>query len=133
MRVGELANRAMLAPHVVRYYIRVGLLRPRRGSNGYAEFDESDLTRLVFIRKAQRLGFTLNEIGGLLARHDEGEDVCAQVRSIGRQRKAEKSAELRELRRLNDRLRDALRRWRHSADSSPNDPSICPLIMELTV
>jgi DNA-binding transcriptional MerR regulator len=113
---------------VVRYYTRIGLLRPRRSANRYANFGESDLPRLAFIRKGLRLSFTLDEIRGLLALYDAGEPPCPEVRVIARKRRVEKAAELRELRALYDRIGKALRRWRRMPDGSPHDPDICPLI-----
>lgn len=115
----------------MRYYVRVGLLRPGRAPNGYADFGEVHLTRLMFIRKAQRLGFTLDEIGGLLVRHDAGDDVSRQVRRIGEQRRIETAVELRELRALHGRLCEAVRVWRRMPAASSKDSGICPLITGL--
>ena len=129
MRVREFAARAGVAPHVVRYYMRIGLLHPRRTANRYANFGELDLPRLIFIRKALQLTFTLNEIRGLLALYDAGQPPCPDVRVIGRRRRAEKAAELRELGEQHDRISKALRRWRRAPDGSPHDPDICPLIV----
>jgi DNA-binding transcriptional MerR regulator len=62
MQVHELAARAAVAQHVVRYCARLGLLRPARDPrNKYKHFSQADLQRLAFIRKAKRLGFTLGE------------------------------------------------------------------------
>lgn len=130
MRVREVSQRAGVAPQVVRYYVRIGLLRPRRSANNYADFDESDLQRLRFVRKAQRLGFTLDELRHLLTLYDAGQRVCPHVRVIGRRHRSEKAAELRELRAMCERLGRALRDWRRIPDASPKHPDICPLIME---
>jgi DNA-binding transcriptional MerR regulator len=132
MRVREFAARGGVAPHVVRYYMRIRLLHPRRTANRYANFGESDLPRLAFIRKALRLSFTLDEIRGLLALYDAGQPPCPEVRAIGHRRRAEKAAELRELRALYDRIGNALRRWRRAPDGAPHDPDICPLIATAT-
>jgi DNA-binding transcriptional MerR regulator len=132
MRVQEFALRAGVAPHVVRYYMRIGLLRPRRSANRYARFVESDLCRLAFVRQAQRLSFTLDEIRGLLARYDAGQVPCPEVRAIGRRRRMEKAAELRQLTELYDRIGKTLRRWRRMPDGPAHDPKICPLIAAAT-
>ena len=129
MRVRDFAARAGVPPHVVRYYMRIGLLRPRRTANRYASFAESDRRRLAFVRQAQRLSFTLDEIRGLLATYDAGKAPCPEVRVIGRRRRAEKAAELRALSQLYDRIGKALRRWQRIPDGSPHDPKICPLIV----
>jgi len=65
--VSEAAARAGVAPHVVRYYARIGLLRPGRNpANGYRIFSDREVARLRFARKAQALGFSLAEVRQIL-------------------------------------------------------------------
>jgi MerR family copper efflux transcriptional regulator len=67
-RIGELAQEAGVNPQTVRYYERLKLLTPvGRKSSGYRLYDEATLKRLLFIRHAKELGFTLQEISELLA------------------------------------------------------------------
>jgi MerR family transcriptional regulator, copper efflux regulator len=66
--IGSLAKRAGVGIDTVRYYERAGLLAPsRRLASGYRRYTELELARLRFIRRAQALGFTLNEVRELLA------------------------------------------------------------------
>ncbi|MFQ5465056.1 MAG: heavy metal-responsive transcriptional regulator [Thermodesulfobacteriota bacterium] len=78
--IGELAGRAGVNVQTVHYYERRGLLLPvgRKGS-GYRVYDEAALTRLRFIRHAKGLGFTLEEIRGLL---DLSLDTTASCESV---------------------------------------------------
>lgn len=56
LTVTQLAHSSEVAPHVVRYYTRIGLLSPKRDSkNGYKLFAENDVARLRFICKAKLL------------------------------------------------------------------------------
>jgi MerR family transcriptional regulator, copper efflux regulator len=65
--IGSLAKRAGVGIDTVRYYERAGLLTPsRRLASGYRRYTELELARLRFIRRAQALGFTLNEVRELL-------------------------------------------------------------------
>jgi MerR family copper efflux transcriptional regulator len=67
LSIGKLARLADVGIDTVRYYERNGLLAPEsRLASGYRRYGELELSRLRFIRKAQRLGFTLKEIGALL-------------------------------------------------------------------
>lgn len=67
MQIGELAKRAGVAIDTVRYYEREGLVpKPPRQRSGYRRYEEDDVLRLRFIRRAKALGFTLEEIAGLL-------------------------------------------------------------------
>jgi DNA-binding transcriptional MerR regulator len=64
--IGELAREAGVGVETIRFYERRGLLRqPERGV-GYRRYPESDVARMVFIRRAKALGFTLAEITELL-------------------------------------------------------------------
>ena len=66
--IGTLARRAGVRVDTVRYYERNGLLAPQgRLASGYRRYGELELSRLRFIRRAQTLGFTLKEVGELLA------------------------------------------------------------------
>jgi MerR family transcriptional regulator, redox-sensitive transcriptional activator SoxR len=60
--IGEVARRIGLRPSAVRYYERVGLLRPAPRAGGQRRYDAAALHRLSAIRLAQRAGFSLDEI-----------------------------------------------------------------------
>jgi MerR family copper efflux transcriptional regulator len=65
--IGTLAKRAGVGIDTVRYYERAGLLAPsERLASGYRRYTSLELARLRFIRRAQALGFTLNEVRDLL-------------------------------------------------------------------
>jgi len=65
--IGEIAGRSGIAPSALRYYEAEGLLRSERTSGGQRRFARDSLRRLAFIRAAQRVGLTLEEIGAALA------------------------------------------------------------------
>lgn len=68
LTIGKLARRAGVRVDTVRYYEKNGLLEPqRRLASGYRQYGELELSRLRFIRRAQALGFTLQEIRELLS------------------------------------------------------------------
>lgn len=107
-RVGELARRSGVGAKTLRYYDEVGLLPPAgRSDGGYRLYDHSSVARLDFIRKAQQLGLSLAEIGGILRLRDGGLEPCAHVAAlldeqIARADRAQSQLEefTRELRRL---------------------------------
>jgi len=80
MRIGELAKLTGTTPDTIRYYETFGLLpRPGRTDSGYRIYAEDEADRLKFIVKAKRLGFTLDEIKGVLTMHGHGQVVCDHV------------------------------------------------------
>lgn len=63
MNRAELAEQAGINKETLRYYERIGLLpEPRRDTNNYRVYNQKDLERLQFIRKAKEYGFTLKEL-----------------------------------------------------------------------
>ncbi|MCH7790344.1 MAG: heavy metal-responsive transcriptional regulator [Acidobacteria bacterium] len=83
MRIGELADDVAITTEAVRYYEKVGLLTaPTRTPSGYRDYDHQALERLRFIRTAQTVGFSLGEIGEILALRDDGETPCDHVRQL---------------------------------------------------
>ncbi|MCK0113631.1 heavy metal-responsive transcriptional regulator [Ornithinimicrobium sp. F0845] len=83
MRIGELAGRLGVNPKTIRYYESIGLLPdPERTSSGYRDYDEDAVDRMRFIRTAQRLGVTLDEVKEILGFRERGEAPCAYVREV---------------------------------------------------
>lgn len=66
MKIGELAARSDLPASTLRYYEAIGLIPPPRRESGQRVFDDSILKTLAFIKLAQEIGFSLQEIDGLL-------------------------------------------------------------------
>jgi MerR family mercuric resistance operon transcriptional regulator len=113
--IGQLARAAEVPTSTVRYYERVGLLTPDDRSIGnYRLYDARSLSRLRFIRAAQRIGFTLEDVRQLLSIQDEGGLACREVQEIITRRVAEIDSRLRDLRHVRRVLQDALRRCRES-------------------
>jgi len=129
MTVSELASTTNVTPHVVRYYTRIGLLKPTRDPrNDYQHFSETDIKHLRFIRKAQELGYTLSEIKEILYHANHGESPCPAVRSILERRIEETRRKVDELQQLQQRMEEALAEWCKMPDSVPDGHTICHLI-----
>ena len=109
MTIGKLAAAEGVGVETVRFYQRRGLLaRPERRGSGFREYSEEDRSRLVFIRRARELGFTLSEIGELLGPADSDSPGTRSVEEITRAAAAklgEIDSEVRKLTELRCRLR----------------------------
>src|SRR5881397_809545 len=80
--IGELARAVGVGVSTVRYYERAGLLpQPDRTASSYRLYRDEAVARLRFIRRAQQLGFTLEEIKGLLELRVSRHTTCADVQS----------------------------------------------------
>ncbi|OBJ91638.1 hypothetical protein A9W97_12205 [Mycobacterium gordonae] len=83
MRIGELADRLGINTKTIRYYESIGLLpAPQRTSSGYRHYSAADVERLSFIKTAQRLAMSLDEIREILAFRDRGQPPCGYVRQV---------------------------------------------------
>lgn len=81
LTIGQVAKRAGVNVETVRYYQRRGLLaEPAMPPGGHRRYPEAAVQRLRFIKRAQALGFTLEEIAGLL--HLDAACACAQTREL---------------------------------------------------
>lgn len=106
MRIGDLAARAGCSADALRYYERIGLLPdPARTPNGYREYPEEALQRLLFIRRAQGLGLGLRTIATLLSIADGGACPCHHMQEALLQKIEEISARIAELSAFNDQLK----------------------------
>ncbi len=87
MRIGEAADAVGINPRTIRYYEDIGLLPdPERTAGGYRDYTAADVERLVFVKTARRLGFTLAELAEILAFREQGQRPCAYVLDVlGRQ------------------------------------------------
>lgn len=124
-----LARQAQVPVHVVRYYTRIGLLRPARNpANGYQLFAEAHLKRLRFILQAKALGYTLREIRAILQEAERGKSPCPRVREIIGQHIADNRQRLEEMLSLQHRMERALRAWAKMPDGVPDGHTVCHLI-----
>jgi Hg(II)-responsive transcriptional regulator len=87
MRIGAAAAQAGVNVQTLRYYERRGLLpRPPRRTSGYCEFSDDAVRAVRFVKRAQDLGFTLDEIDELLRLRNDKRRDRARVRSVAAQR-----------------------------------------------
>jgi MerR family copper efflux transcriptional regulator len=102
--IGQLAKRAGVAIDTVRYYERNDLLSPAgRLASGYRHYGEAELKRLRFIRRAKALGFTLEDIRGLLSLSDERN--VAKVKHAAENKLSDIEQRIAELQRIRKGLR----------------------------
>lgn len=129
MTASVLAKRTNVPLFTVRYYTRIGLLKPSRDlRNGYKVYKPGDKDRLSFITTAKGLGFTLAEIEQILDHAIHGDSPCPMVREIVERRIEENKRKIRELKNLQRRLETAVDSWKLMQNSEPDGHSICHLI-----
>ena len=124
--IGEVARRTGASRKALRLYEEAGIVpAPRRSAAGYRIYDSETLALLAFVRQAQRLGFTLDEIKQIVDIRRTGRPPCPHVRDLVRRKAREVDRRIEELREVQKGLRARLNRprprgWRGAA--------VCPRI-----
>ncbi len=118
--IAGLARAGGVGVETVRYYQRRGLMPTPDGGGGVRRYGNPEVRRLRFIRSAQAAGFTLEQIGELLAL-DAGQDH-ARARALAQARIAELDVRIAEL----EAARDALRRLAKQCGAARDGP--CPIL-----
>lgn len=128
MTIGRLADAADVSVDTVRYYERRGLLaEPSRTAGGFRDYDEDALRRLRALRRAQTLGFTLDEAADLLALSREHDADAEAVRQRTVEKITDLDARIAEL----QRTRDALAELAHACGGRHDSRADCPILRAL--
>jgi Cu(I)-responsive transcriptional regulator len=128
MTIGEIASSAGVSVQAVRYYERRGLLAPAaRRPSGYRAYAAAAVDRLRFIRRAQELGFTLSEVGELLALRLDPGTTAADVKQRARRKMEELDAKIDDL----QRIRGALSHLAGTCRGGRGPTGDCPLLEAL--
>ena len=127
LTIGRVAKQADVHIETIRYYERRGLLLdPPRTESGYRLYDTESVTRLRFIKEAQALGFTLEEIQGLLALRVDSENSCADVRRRAERKVVDIEAKISSLQAMHDALQEMIAACARGGPSGE-----CPILESL--
>jgi MerR family copper efflux transcriptional regulator len=127
LTVGRLAKKAGVNLQTVRYYEKRRLIPPpKRTASGYRQYSPDMVRRILFIKRAQELGFSLREIHELLSLRRMSSNTCSQVR----QRTEEKINEIEKKIDSLKRVKAALSRLKAQCNDNimTNHSSECPLL-----
>jgi MerR family copper efflux transcriptional regulator len=110
--IGEVAAQTGLSAPTIRYYESIGLLRaPLRSRAGYRRYSERTVSELRFIRKAQALGFALDEVREILRLSRSGKQPCAQVLALAHAHLMAVEERIRQLQQFRDYLASEVSKW----------------------
>ncbi len=125
LTIGRMAAEVGVNVETIRFYQRKGLLQePARPIGGIRRYGQTDVSRLQFIKSAQRLGFSLEEVGQLLCLDDGMQ--CSAAAQLASEHLANVRARLQDLNRIEAALAKLLKRCaRHRGEVA------CPLIASL--
>src|SRR5438093_5071896 len=113
--IGQLAKLSGVKPDTIRFYERSGLLpKPSRSASGYRVYNDAALNQVRFIRKAQSLGFSLDEIKRIMSLRGQGKETCRCVIAMAEATLAETEMKLKEMQRFREALARHLGRWKRN-------------------
>lgn len=125
LTIGALASAAQVGVETIRFYQRKGLLaEPPRPRGGIRRYDDGDIARVRFVKAAQRLGFSLDDIAELLGLDDGSR--CSQARRVATRKLLDVRARLADLRRMEAVLSELVGRC-----ETTRGTVTCPLIEAL--
>lgn len=127
LRIGELSKKTDISISALRYYEQIGLLSPSyRSESNYRFYKETDISLAIFIKKAQYLGFSLDEIKEILNERKSGKSACPKVRSFAKSKITELQEKISELKNLESSLKKYITECQPI--NEPNDSTICRLV-----
>ena len=127
LTIGQLAKRTEIGLETIRFYEREGLIEPPpRRSSGYRAYPPDAVQRLRFIRTAKELGFSLKEIGELLALRVDPVKTCAPVKTIAEDKIMDIEKRIRTLQRMRRTLHNLV-----TACEAREATSDCPILDSL--
>jgi len=126
MNIGEVAGKSGVPAKTIRYYEDVGLIPPaRRTESGYRDYDDRDLATLRFVQRARSLGFSVKDVGALLALWHDNARASAEVKALAADHVSEIDRKLTELKSMRRTLIDLMERCH--GDDRPD----CPILDDL--
>ena len=133
IHIGDAARLAGVSADTIRFYQRLGLIQAgSRSGGGYRIFNREQIHDLKFVRNAQELGFSLDEIKELLALRQK-HHVCSAVQSMLHRKVADVRAKIKSLARLEAELKSALRNCNRELriQGQVKHDDCCPLLDKL--
>lgn len=126
MNIGQAAQKSGLTAKMIRYYEATGLLRPAgRTESGYRQYGTQDLHVLAFIKRSRDLGFSLEEVGKLLALWQDRQRASADVKALAQSHIDELNRKIAALSALRDTLGELVQHCQ--GDHRPD----CPILRDL--
>ncbi|OKH27989.1 heavy metal-responsive transcriptional regulator [Chroogloeocystis siderophila] len=127
--IGQVTALSGIPIRTIRYYESLGLLQSiGRTEGGFRQFSHDVLTRLSFIKRAQSLGLSLEEIGEILNIHDRGELPCGEVKEKLEEKVTQIDQQVKQLLTLRAELNGLLSGWEDF--SHQHEDTICPNIQK---
>ncbi|MDA7424836.1 Cu(I)-responsive transcriptional regulator [Thalassococcus lentus] len=125
MNISEVGKQAGLPAKTIRYYEEIGLVSPRRDTNGYRVFQDSDLHKLAFVARARALGFSIEDCRLLMALYEDDSRASSDVKKLAQDHLRQIDEKIAALQGMRDTLGDLVTACH--GDARPD----CPILKDL--
>ena len=126
-KIGEVTRRVNVNKETVRYYEKRGLIpKPDRRRSGYRIFTQRHIDQIKFIKRSQKLGFTLKEIKELLDLRMDEDTTCSEIRSEAQRKYQDVVEKINDLKRIKSTLTDLI-----DSCSGSGPKGDCPILEAL--
>ncbi|MHC5613619.1 MAG: heavy metal-responsive transcriptional regulator [Nostoc sp.] len=129
--IGQVTDLSGIPIRTIRYYESLGLINSsRRTEGGFRQFSLNVLTRLAFIKRAQNLGLSLEEIRNILQVYDQGQAPCGEIKEKLEDKVLQIDQQIDQLLTLRSEIQGLLSGWKNISDHHKD--TICPIIQNKT-
>ncbi|TVP66658.1 MAG: heavy metal-responsive transcriptional regulator [Nodularia sp. (in: Bacteria)] len=125
--IGQVTNLSGIPIRTIRYYESLGLVESSgRTEGGFRQFSIDVLTRLAFIKRAQSLGLSLEEIRDILQVYDQGQPPCGEIKEKLEEKLSQIDSQIAQLLTLRAEIGELLAGWNNKPGKQ--EDTICPII-----
>lgn len=125
--IGQVKSLSGIPIRTIRYYESLGLIASSsRTEGGFRQFSGDVLTRLAFIKRAQSLGLSLEEIRDILEVYDAGKPPCGDIKDKLAEKLSQIDSQIAQLLTLRSEIGELLEDWNYNIDQP--EGKICPII-----
>jgi DNA-binding transcriptional MerR regulator len=119
LRSGDVARLAGVSADTIRHYEKLGILpKCQRTEGGYRTYSSDAVERVRLTQRALVLGFSLDELAGILQTHDNGGVPCGRVLALTEEKLRSLGKQIQELRQTQKYMRQLVRQWRSKLDAT---------------
>lgn len=120
LRIGEVATACGLSVDTLRHYERLGVIpKPRRDTSGYRRYAKTTIGRVMMVRRALQIGFTLDELARIFRKRASGQAPCHDVRALASRKLNELDERIRVMQTLRAAMAETIERWSKRLDVTP--------------
>lgn len=134
LKIGEICKITGTTVSTLRYYEEIGLVHPASKSSAkYRYYKKDDIQLIIFIKKAQNIGFALDEIKLILSERSSGKSPCPKVRDLAQRKIIELRDKIKDLKLIERDLKRYILNCCHEEDSKPQESNVCKMIDKVKI